>query len=136
MAKYKNVLQRLVAVCKALGDEHRLRALLALRDGELCVCQIVELLALAPSTVSKHMSILKHAGWVDSVKRGRWVHYRLSSGLSSPEFRQILQSALAVLEKDMALPKLNKDEQLCCDRKKLKQILKMKPEDLCKKNPC
>jgi len=51
-----------VKALKALGDETRIRAVLALRDNELCVCQIVELLELAPSTVSKHLQILKEAG--------------------------------------------------------------------------
>ena len=51
-------------IIRAIGDENRLRAIMALRTGELCVCQIVELLQLAHSTVSKHMSILKQAGLV------------------------------------------------------------------------
>ena len=55
----------LMAVTKALADESRVRILLALKPGKLCVCQIVELLQLAPSTVSKHMSILKHARLVE-----------------------------------------------------------------------
>jgi len=131
MAKYKNVLQRIVAVFKALGDEHRLRALLALEERELCVCQIVELLGLAPSTVSKHMSILKQAGLVDGAKRGRWVHYRLSGSLSSKDFQDFLEAGLSILENERALLKLKKDEQIRCDREKLKQILKMNPADLC-----
>ena len=51
----------LMAVTKALADESRVRILLALGPGGLCVCQVVELLQPAPSTVSKHMSILKQA---------------------------------------------------------------------------
>ena len=49
----------LMAVIKALADENRVRILMTLGPKELCVCQIVELLGLAPSTVSKHMAILK-----------------------------------------------------------------------------
>jgi DNA-binding transcriptional ArsR family regulator len=66
-----------IAISKALSDSHRVRALFALRDGELCVCQIIELLGLAPSTISKHMSILKQAGLVDNRKEERWMYYRL-----------------------------------------------------------
>ena len=62
---------------KALSDANRVRVLLALRQGELCVCRIIELLQLAPSTVSKHLSILKQAGLIESRKEGRWMHYRL-----------------------------------------------------------
>ena len=66
-----------MAVTKALADEQRVRMLLALRRQELCVCQIVELVGLATSTVSKHMSILKQARLVESRKEGRWMYYRL-----------------------------------------------------------
>src|SRR3972149_9935915 len=66
-----------MAVTKALADENRVRLLLALRKRELCLCQLIELVQLAPSTVSKHMSILKEAGLVDCRKEGRWMYYRL-----------------------------------------------------------
>jgi len=65
-----------IGIAKALADPNRVRALLALRDRELCVCQIVELLDLAPSTVSKHMSLLRQVYLVDSRKDGRWTYYR------------------------------------------------------------
>ena len=68
----------LMAVLKALADENRVRALMSLRAGELCACQIIELLGLAPSTVSKHIAILKQARLVDCHKEGRWMFYRLA----------------------------------------------------------
>ncbi|MCX7006705.1 MAG: metalloregulator ArsR/SmtB family transcription factor [Kiritimatiellaeota bacterium] len=52
-------MQDIMDVLKALADETRLRALCALRNGELCVCQLIALLDLSPSTVSKHLSILR-----------------------------------------------------------------------------
>ena len=77
----------------ALSDENRLRMLLALRHGELCVCQLIELMGLSPSTVSKHLSILRDAGLLDSRKEGRWVYYRMADkpffpiiGKNRPEF--------------------------------------------------
>ena len=63
-------------LAKALADESRVRILAALRASELCVCEITELLDLAPSTVSKHLAILRQAGLVESRKLGRWVHVR------------------------------------------------------------
>ena len=77
----------LMKITKALADENRIRVLLALRRGELCVCQIVELLGLATSTVSKHMSILKQARLVESRKEGRWIYYRLA-GDEGPQLVQ------------------------------------------------
>ena len=80
MTKCKVVsMRKFMNIVKALADENRVRVLMALRDRELCVCDIIEMLGLAPSTVSKHLSILYQAGLLDSRKEGRWVHYRLAS---------------------------------------------------------
>ena len=54
-----------VTIAKALSDENRVLILTILEGRELCVCQVIELLGLAPSTVSKHLSILKQARLVD-----------------------------------------------------------------------
>ena len=71
-------MKEFMGVAKALADDNRTRALMCLRDGELCVCQIIELLQLAPSTVSKHLDILHRAGLIESRKEGRWIYYRLA----------------------------------------------------------
>jgi ArsR family transcriptional regulator, arsenate/arsenite/antimonite-responsive transcriptional repressor len=99
-------------------------ALLALRDRELCACQIVELAQLAPSTVSKHMSILKQARLVDSRKEGRWMYFRLANSTASALVRQ----TLAWIEKSLA-----KDEQVEQDRQRLERILQCDPHELCEK---
>ena len=65
-------MKEVLAITNALADESRLRALMALTRGRLCVCQIADLLQLAPSTVSKHLSILRQGGLVESQKKGRW----------------------------------------------------------------
>jgi DNA-binding transcriptional ArsR family regulator len=77
MDQNEKKLDLLVEIAKALSDSHRVRAFMALRNGELCLCQLIELFKLAPSTVSKHMSILKQAGLVESRKDSRWVYYRI-----------------------------------------------------------
>ena len=69
-------MRNLMSVIKALADENRLRILGAVEGRELCVCQIVELLGLAQSTVSKHLAILHQARLVDGRKEGRWMFYR------------------------------------------------------------
>ena len=50
-----------VTIAKALSDDNRVHIVAMLDGRELCVCQVIELLELAPSTVSKHLSILKQA---------------------------------------------------------------------------
>lgn len=68
----------ILGIAKALADENRLRILMALRGKELCVCTLTELLQLAPSTTSKHLSILKQARLIEGVKEGKFVYYRLT----------------------------------------------------------
>lgn len=78
-------------ITRALGDENRLRMLMALRQQALCVCQMTALLDLAPSTTSKHLSILRQARLIDSLRQGRWVYYTLAGAQASPA----VQGALA-----------------------------------------
>jgi len=108
-----------MAVIKALADENRARIVLFLGTGELCVCQIVEMLGLAPSTVSKHLDVLYQAGLVDTRKDGRWVYYHLSK---KPE----AAGAVAWLAKTLA-----EDQTVKEDRKRLKLVLKADKEVLC-----
>jgi ArsR family transcriptional regulator, arsenate/arsenite/antimonite-responsive transcriptional repressor len=108
---------------KAFADESRLRLLLALKGGELCVCQLTELLGLAPSTVSKHLSILAQAGLVCSRKEGRWIYYSLIREPGS-----LTGDAIEWLEKGLA-----RDHRILHDRRALKQILKEDPSELCKR---
>ena len=109
-------------ITKALSDENRVRALMALEGGELCVCQIIELLRLAPSTVSKHMAILHQAGLVETRKDGRWIYYRLAEEPGLPCVRQALM---------MTMECLAKDGRVRQDAKKLHRIRMMSRDALC-----
>lgn len=107
---------------KALGESNRLRAFMALRQEELCVCQIIELLGLAPSTVSKHLTILSHAGVVESRKKGRWVYYSISEEIREDN-ENMYTAIVRFLEDD---PRISEDSE------RLRKILKMDPEQLCR----
>jgi len=63
---------------KALSDPHRLRILLLLAEKKLCVCEITEILGLATSTVSNHLSILHEAGLIQQERDGKWMNYYLN----------------------------------------------------------
>ena len=115
-------MKEFMSVAKALADENRVRVLMFLRDGELCVCQIVEMLGLAPSTVSKHMAVLHQAGLVESRKEGRWRYYRLA-GRSAPA---CVREALRWVQTCLA-----KDPQAAEDGKRLKAVRKADLADLC-----
>lgn len=88
-------MNEILKAAKALGDRNRLLALKALEGRELCVCEIIALLRLAPSTVSKHMSILADAQLVLGRKQGKWMHYRLNR---SARTRALLNWALSGLD--------------------------------------
>lgn len=114
-------MKHFVELAQALSDENRVRALVALKKRELCVCQLMALLRLAPSTVSKHMSILKQAGLVESDKRGRWVYYRVAERGRDEDADRALDWVFAATVHEVA-PEEDAD-RLCA-------ILCMKPEEL------
>lgn len=61
---------------KALSDPIRVRILhLLLQEESFCVCDLVEILQLKQSTVSRHLAYLKNAGLVESWREGVWMHY-------------------------------------------------------------
>ena len=117
-------MESVLAITRALSDENRIRALLALDGRELCVCQIIELLALAPSTVSKHMSVLKQAGLVQGKKRGRWMYYSQAAAQAPLLVSQAL---------DFVRSNLHRSPRIKEDQMRLNSILKVDREDLCKK---
>jgi len=117
-------MREFMAVTKALADENRVRVLLALQDGELCVCQITELFGLAASTISKHLSILYQAGLVDSRKDGRWMYYCLPARAASAPAREAIR---------WVARSLAKDARTIEDAGRLKRILAMDPVELCKR---
>jgi DNA-binding transcriptional ArsR family regulator len=67
-------------VFKAMADPCRLKILSLLREGELCVCEIMVGVDRPQSSTSHHLSILKDAGLIKERKDGRWSRYRLSEG--------------------------------------------------------
>ena len=64
-------------IFKALGHPARLAMVAALGKGERCVCELQALVGLDMSTVSKHLSVLRSVGLVESDKRGKQVFYSL-----------------------------------------------------------
>jgi ArsR family transcriptional regulator, arsenate/arsenite/antimonite-responsive transcriptional repressor len=117
-------MREFMKISKALADANRVRILLALRPQELCACQITELFGLAPSTMSKHLSILYQAQLLNMRKQGRWVYFSRPGKEAPPSVR----AALAWVDLSLA-----DNEQAAADAKRLKQVLKIDPSDLCRK---
>ena len=124
LAKYKSHMKEFLNITKALADESRLRMLMALREGEVCVCQIAEWSGLALSTVSKHLSVLHQAGLVQARKEGRWMYYCLP-GKGAP---RAAREAVAWVKRS-----LEGHERIAEDAARLKEVLAMDIGELCKR---
>ena len=78
---------------QSLGDETRLRILsLLLEEGELCVCDLVAVLQLPQSTVSRHLAHLKNSGWLRDRREAVWIYYTIAKPLGP-----LQQSLLPIL---------------------------------------
>lgn len=69
----------MIEILKALADETRLRILSQILKGEMCVCEIEECLGLTQSNASRHLTILKKAGILESYKKAQWTYYKISN---------------------------------------------------------
>jgi ArsR family transcriptional regulator len=70
-------MEQLMQFFKALSEETRLRIMMLLTHGELCVCDLMAVLEEPQSKVSRHLAYLKHSGLTSSKRAGVWMHYRL-----------------------------------------------------------
>lgn len=117
-------------ITKALADETRLRIIMLLKENELCACQIIECFNLAGATISKHLAILKRAKLITSRKNGRWIFYKLTDLKN-----EIPNDSIKLVQKALEVDFLIKE-----DSKKLIEILKIDPSELCRiqneKNCC
>jgi ArsR family transcriptional regulator len=77
---------------KSLSDSNRLRILKMLQVKPLCVCEITDVLQLATSTVSKHLSVLKETGFIIEKKEGKWVNYMINSQPDDPRISSIIST--------------------------------------------
>jgi len=94
---------------KALADSNRLRILAVLRWGELCVCQLMGILGLSQSTVSKHLAILKEAGLLTEQQRGKRTFYILPEDFPSPWVSTVVRAVLDALQDH---PEMAEDRRL------------------------
>lgn len=68
----------LSSLLKIVSEESRLKLLCVLKNGEHCVCEIMEHVDMSQSLTSHHLKDLKEAGLVVDKKRGQWVYYSLT----------------------------------------------------------
>lgn len=90
---YSSSMENLTIVFQSLEEETRLRILaLLLEEQELCVCDFMAVLQMPQSTVSRHLSHLKNAGWLRDRREAVWVYYSIAKSLGP-----LQQSLLPIL---------------------------------------
>jgi ArsR family transcriptional regulator len=112
-------------VYKALSDETRLRIISLLHaGGQLCVCDLMAVLALPQSTVSRHLAYLKNSGMVNDERKGIWMYYSLRDNPQTPS------PLFTVLKAQLKNSKRAEE-----DRQRLFKHLAAKDADACKSYP-
>lgn len=96
--KYSNIKKEEVMdnLFKTLGDENRLRIINLLRKGELCVCEIENILNTTQSNVSRHLTKLRNENIVSFEKQSQWTYYKIN-----PKFIEENRSLYEYLESKM-----------------------------------
>lgn len=90
----------------ALNDETRLKLLRFIdKHGAVCVCDIESAFGMIQSRISRHLKILKDAGFLRVERKGRWAYYSIRSPLD--KFRQDVLKEISYL--DIDLPELKED---------------------------
>ena len=107
-------MEQLAQFFKALSDETRLRIMMLLTQGELCVCDLMFVLDEPQSKVSRHLAYLKHSGLTNSKRAGVWMHYRLKEPVEEVHKAQI----------DFLKEQLSRLPQFRIDREKLLELKK------------
>lgn len=124
-------MEQIVQFFKALSDEIRLRIVMLLTYGELCVCDLMEILREPQSKISRHLAYLKHSGITENRRVGVWMHYRLKDSQNG-----IFKAQVDFLrEKLSPLPQFRTDRDRLFELKKqggCKAIIKLKSTRLLK----
>ena len=93
------------SVMKATADPTRVRILKILEGGEMCVCQVIAILSLGQSTVSKHLFLLRSAGLIKDRRDRKWIHYSLDRKSESPYAVRMLRNLRGWLKDDPVIAK-------------------------------
>ena len=113
-------MRELIGIARALCDPTRIRVIAALRNGELCVCELVDALEINQSSLSSHLQICREVGVVTTRKESRWIYYSLST-----RYAPLIETIFAELQT------LGRDEQLRQDARRLKKRLQIREGGRC-----
>jgi ArsR family transcriptional regulator len=127
-------MEQLLQFFKALSDETRLRMVMLLTQGELCVCDLMVVLDEPQSKVSRHLAYLKYSGLTNSKRAGVWMHYRLKEPADD-----VHKAELNFLKEKLSyLPQFRADREKLLELKKqggCKAVMKFKAARWAKAQP-
>ena len=109
---------------KAVGDPTRVRILKILGGGELCVCQVIAVIGLGQSTISKHLFLLRAAGLIRDRREKKWIHYSLDGKSGNPYAGAVLRNVRRWLNDDPLIVK---------DRKRAAMARRIGPVAICER---
>jgi ArsR family transcriptional regulator len=114
---------RVIELFKALSEDIRLRILALLIDREMCVCEIEASLKLTQSNASRHLTVLKNSGILDSYKKAQWTYYKIDysfvmehSGLW--DYLKVKLKEMKTYEADNAEYEKCNENDICANSKK------------------
>jgi ArsR family transcriptional regulator len=87
----------------ALSDPTRLRLLSLMKNREICVCYLQEVLKTNQPKISRHLAYLKRAGLVEARREGKWTHYRLKK--QDGDLQKITSQTLSRLRREIQVRK-------------------------------
>jgi DNA-binding transcriptional ArsR family regulator len=93
---------------QVVGQESRLQILLAIGDGETCVCHLEAKFGWRQAYLSQHLMALRKAGLIEGRREGRFIHYHLSD----PRLLDILHNLASL--RDASLPDLAPSPECSC----------------------
>ncbi|MDQ6418370.1 metalloregulator ArsR/SmtB family transcription factor [Paenibacillus sp. LHD-117] len=103
-----NKIDEISECMKLLSDKTRLTILALLKEKEMCVCDIVEILETTQPNVSQHLRKLKSGGLVNESRRSQWIYYSLNTN-SKPYLQNVMEELPSMKEK------LNARTNIKCD---------------------
>lgn len=114
----------MVDIFKALSEESRLRIISMILEDEMCVCEIEACLKMTQSNASRHLTILRKTGILESYKKAQWTYYKINNKFieENKELWSYLEKTLKELPSyisDYEEYKKCKAQDLCiCNNKK------------------
>ncbi len=99
-------MKSMASIFKVLGDENRLRILMVLDRKELCVCQLMAIIGQSQPLISRNLSILNNAGFLDERKEGKLRFYRIKKNLGNTQAELMAMLRRLLKDDDMLLKDL------------------------------